>query len=167
MAVITIGPGATNRDNQFPSGYTIIDKGNPASGTGTLSSASFYFYASSTGVIVGTFYGSVLTYQDRGNESIGNVTAGSKQTFTGLDIEVESGDYLGVYYVGTIERDTVGNTAVMYKKGYYFGGAAVYKEFADDAISIEASGVTATAAIERNGVNVTEINGVAVVDLNI
>ena len=59
---------------------------------------------------VATFYvvsGNNLSTRD--TETIGTVTAGSKQTFSGLNLDVVAGDYIGIYYSdGYIERDDTG-----------------------------------------------------------
>jgi hypothetical protein len=148
---IDIGPGAINRSLQASPGDTYIDLANPANDTGTLDTFELWFVNAGIGVKAGTFYGSGSSYTSRDCESIGSVAAGSKQTFSGLDCDVESGDYAGIYYTsGTIERDTSGGEGVKYKTGDQFGtGTQTYFEYADDAISIYGTGDVAST--EKSG----------------
>lgn len=113
--VITIGPGATDRPNAAPAGYTLIAVDNPANLTGTLDTVEVWATTSLTGLRVGTFYlVSGTTYKCRDSADIGAVTFGAKRTYTSLSISVEAGDYLGCYYtIGTMERNDSGGG------GYY------------------------------------------------
>ena len=95
---IDIGPGAAALEYAFDfGGYTQLDATNPANATGILTSFELYYKTNATGVIVGTFSGSDTTWNDRDYESIGNVTSGSKQTFTGKNCDVVINDVLGFY----------------------------------------------------------------------
>ncbi len=65
--------------------------------------------------------------------------AGSEQTFTGLSIAVQEGDYIGCYSTaGELERDTAGYDGVWYKIGEYIdpGDDTVFGFAAGDAISL-------------------------------
>ena len=98
MATIDIGPGATDRASYRTISVlqTIIDLNNPANDTGTLDTFEIFANTSNmTNVKIGTFSGSGTSYDDRDYETIGTVTYGSKQTFTGKNCDVSSGDYLG------------------------------------------------------------------------
>ena len=116
---IDIGPGATNRGGFAGSGYTRIDLNNPANADGTVDTWELWFATSGVNVECATFF-VVLddNYSTRDNETIGSVTSGSKQTFSGLSNDVVTGDYCGAYWTsGFIERDTSGGTAVWEMNG--------------------------------------------------
>jgi hypothetical protein len=150
MAVIDIGPGAINRSGTWSfktEDSTIVDLGNPANDTGILDTFEIFANTTLSDVKIGTFSGSDTSYDDRDYEIIGTVTASSKQTFTGKNCNVSSGDYLGIFATdGAIERATSGGASVYYKVGDYFGsGSNTYTLVADDVISIYATGATAAA----------------------
>jgi len=106
LALIDIGSPAINRASSAGA-RTLIIRSNPANNTGKITSVELWFEASSTQTLVGTSYvvnGNNLSTRDY--ENIGAVTAGSKQTFT-VDIDVQTGDYLGIDYSSPayLERD--------------------------------------------------------------
>ena len=142
MAIIDIGGGATNRAAAQPFGSTFVDGNNTANATGTLTSCQIWFNTAGSGVKIGTFYGTPPNFTSRDVETIGNVTAGSAQEFTGLSIDVQVGDYLGIYWSGgNIEYDTSGYSGVWYKAGDQFGaGSQAYSALAGDGLSIYAEG---------------------------
>jgi hypothetical protein len=143
MGAIDIGPGAIDLDNQVSSS-TIIDKANPANGTGSLDSFEFYAYTQCASVKVGTFYGSDTSWTMRDYESIGTVNSGSKQTFTGKDCTVNTNDLLGVYYSsGYLERSATGGSGFLSKSGDQFGnGTVTYSSSDTQRIGIYATGTT-------------------------
>ena len=133
---IDIGSEVINRATRpSAAGYTLIFKANPANHSGKLTSFELWFDISqgnATGVKVGTFFGSGTSYTSRDVESIGNVTAGSKQTFTGRNCLVEIGDFIGIYYAtGDIEFDQdPGGANNYFKVGDQFGtGEQTYAGF--------------------------------------
>ena len=128
MAVLDIGYGAV--DGTSPSGsgspYTCVDAANPANGTGSLDVFEAWALINITGFNIGTFSGSGSTYNDRDYEIIGNVTAGSKQTFTGKTCDVVTGDYIGDYVDGgALERFDSGAVNFFYVLGNKFGAGDV------------------------------------------
>lgn len=141
MAAIDVGGGATNRGTSSNNG-TYVDKNNPSNLEGYINTVELWFANNATGVKVGTFSGSGTSYTSRDFASIGNVTAGSKQTFTNLKIRVKAGDFLGIYFAtGDIEYELSGGSDVYYKAGDQFGaGAQTYTQNAGDLISIYATG---------------------------
>jgi hypothetical protein len=150
MATIDIGPGATDRASAYGNyTRTTLDKGNPANDTGTLDTFEIFANVNCTGVKIGTFSGSGTSWNDRDYESIGNVTAGSKQTFTGKNCDVSANDLLGIFFAGDgakLEFDLSGGSGVFYANGDLFGsGAQTYSSTADRALSIYATGATAAA----------------------
>ena len=148
MTVIDVGPGATDRVATGVSGYTLVDLNNPSSDDGSLDTMEFWFSTmDGAGVKCGPFSGSGSSYTPRDYETIGSVVKGSKKTFTGLDCDVETDDYLGVYFSGgLIERTDDGYAGNYAKPGDQFGaGTQTYGSYPNDAISIYATGTTGTA----------------------
>ena len=102
MAAITIGLGAIDRNNSTSVLHTLLDLTTAANRTGTLSSFEIWAVGSMTGVKMGTFYNTDTNkYTSRDYENIGNVTHGSKQTFTGKNCDVKAGDFLAVRATNT------------------------------------------------------------------
>ncbi len=147
---IDVGPGATDRDTYLSVASTDIDEANPANDSGVLDTFELWFNADATGVKAGTFYGSGVSWTSRDVEVIGNVTSGSKQTFSGLDCDVETDDLAGVYFAtGQLELDGSGGTGILYKAGDQFGaGAQTYTEYSGYVISIYGSGA---GIVEKTG----------------
>ena len=116
---IDIGAAAINRAETFPAGYTLIELSNPANENGTITSVEIWASSNLSNVEVATFYElETNMFSTRDTHTIGSVTSGSKQTFSGLSIDVEAGDYIGMYIpTGLIEEDTSGGVAMMYDGG--------------------------------------------------
>ncbi len=174
---IDIGAAATDRASFLQTSiYTVVGVENPANATGTMESVEVWYDTASTNdVWVGTFsaVGNVLTVRD--SESIGNVASGSKQTVSGLDIDVTAGDYLGTFSkisIAQIERDNSGS-------GYWFylgevidaTDSQTFTLGADRTISLFGTGTAAAAGWaggDFNGVplaTIKKINGVAIGDI--
>lgn len=151
MTVIDIGPGAVNRGSYYAFGHTLIDLANPANGTGLIDTIELWFYATADGVKVATFAdnGAPIFACWYEGVTIGPVTAGSKQTFTGLSVYIDSGGYLGVYYTtGNIEEDASGGSAVYHLAGehcHYESNPQTYTLYSGWAISIYGTGLVMTA----------------------
>jgi len=96
MAEIDIGAAAIDRASTLLDNRTLVCLDNPANGAGTLDTIEIWAGIDLVGCKAGTFYGSGTSYTGRDYETIGSVTSGSKQTFSGLDCDVTSGDYIGV-----------------------------------------------------------------------
>lgn len=117
MAVIDIGPNAIDRASEEGGGYTNVYLDNPANDSGKITKVEIWARNALSGCKVGTFYGTAPNFTCRDFAIIGDVPAGSKQTFDELDIEVEAGDYIGAYWVGgDIESDVAGGAGVYYKQ---------------------------------------------------
>lgn len=163
---IDIGPVAIDRDIRLISSLTGINLENPANATGTIDTMEFWWEdVDGTGVKAGTFFGSSTDYTSRDVEIIGTVTADSKQTFSGLDCDVETGDFIGTYHPsgGGIERSSTGFLGVYFKSGDQFGaGLQTYSLLAGDATSAYGTGTEAPSgwAGEYCGVAVEEFDGV-------
>jgi hypothetical protein len=115
---IDVGSAAINRGSA-KSTRTCIGKDNPANASGKITSVEIWAQANLSNVEVATFFvvsGNNLSTRD--THVIGSVTAGSKQTFSGLDIDVEAGDYIGIYFSGGfIENDISGHSGVWSDNG--------------------------------------------------
>lgn len=143
MGAITVGSGATNRASASNLVKTRIDPAVAAASNGSLDTFEIWANSSMTGVKIGTFSGSGTSWTNRDYETIGNVTSGSKQTFTGLACSVVTGDVIGGYWAsGDIEMDNSGGT-VVYKDGDQFGAGLQtgYTEDASKAYSLYGSGL--------------------------
>jgi hypothetical protein len=142
MADIDIGPGATDRASNYGAPYTFIDLANAANDTGTITSAELWFYTSETVAKIGTFYGSGTNYTYRASATLGAVTSGSKQTFTGLSIAVSEGDFLALCNkTGYIEYASSGGSGLYYDSGDLMTpGTHTYYPLSGDVISIYATG---------------------------
>ena len=121
---IDIGDAATNRGNSFDlrsSGvsYMAVETDNPANATGTLDTVQIYlaYKYGTLSQYVGTFSISGTTLTCRDSTNLGNVTAGSTQTFTGKSISVVIGDYIG----------TTSKTGTYDQLSYGYGTAGVGK----------------------------------------
>lgn len=113
---IDIGPGATNRATYDTNNITISPT-NPANESGILSTVEIWMASNCTadGLIGTAFVVSGNNLTSRDYENVGAITAGSKQTFTSLSIDVTAGDYIFCDRpTGNIEKDTTGATGIWY-----------------------------------------------------
>jgi hypothetical protein len=120
MALIDIGAAATDRDTSFGGGdYTLINKDNPANATGIITSVEIWANTAIVGCEVATFYSTGTDqFSTRATATIGAVAAGSKQTFTGLSLACQIGDYIGIHFTsGRIEASSVGGAGYWYAVG--------------------------------------------------
>jgi hypothetical protein len=130
MGSIDIGAGAANYDGDAdPINKTQLDRTNPANDSGEITSIDIQlYYASLTGVKVGTFYYvSGTNYQMRDYETLGSVNAGSRQPFTGLHCTVSTGDFLACSCTGgggSLEKNTNGGSGHLYYSGNAFDASA-------------------------------------------
>lgn len=154
MAAIDIGDPAINRPGNYTNGFTFILLGNPANESGTLDEVKIWCTANISGCKVGTFYldGSDPNYINRDSATLGNVTQGSEQTFSGLSIDVISGDFIGIYYSGgNMEATTSGETGLKFVAGDQMGtGSQNYGTLSGDTMSLNATGETAGTNMQVN-----------------
>jgi len=96
-------PGAMSATNR-----TYINERNPANANGEITTVEIWANVDMTDVEVATFYNvSGTNFSSRDSTYIGNVTSGSKHTASGLNITVQEGDYIGIYFnAGAIEKTT-------------------------------------------------------------
>ena len=156
MAAIDIGEGAIDRNSTETPTYTALSAGNPANATGTLTSFELWFNTNGSGVKVGTFYGAPYEFYYRDGETIGNVTAGSKQTFSGKNCDVTSGDLLGIYWSGgNIERSTSGTTTYFSNAQVdnFHAGAHDYVGYPNTPLSIYGIGATPSQTLYPSGIS--------------
>ena len=155
MSTIDIGPGATDRSSTMSGPATYIDMGNPADGDGVLDSFEVYAVSGQdlSDFKVGTFYGSIGQFASRDYETIGSVTSGSKQTFTGKSCDVNTGDWIGCYFSdGMLEADNFGGSGVRLRSGDTFGSSAqTYSVLNGRAISLYATGIVVSTLSISNG----------------
>lgn len=98
MAVIDVGTKDWAEAGSTVPNYTLLSYANPANDTGTLTSFKVFVttsFGNATDSKIGTFYGSGTSWTRRDYEAVGTVTAGSEQTFTGLNCDVTADDILG------------------------------------------------------------------------
>lgn len=165
-STIDLGSAVSDRSNGGTAGYSYLLSGNVANATGVLTTFQFWFQsdaADPTGIKAGTFSGSGTSYTRRDQETIGNVTKGSAQTFTGKNCDVVSGDLLGIYTpTGDIEWSISGGGGAFNYNGDSFGGGAItFTALSARDGSFYAEGVTLcdaptnVAATENDGSKVT------------
>ena len=150
MAVITIGSAAIDRNSRDDPGYTLIDKEGAANGTGTITSVEIFAESGNDLVNceVATFDEvSTDTFTTRDTEAIGAVTGGSKQTFSSLDMVVETGDYIGIVFTGgNLERSTDSGGYYWYALGDHIPCTSqAFILFNPTIISLYGTGETPTA----------------------
>ena len=174
MTAIAIGSAAIDRASFTSTGRTIINLNSSADGTGTIDTINFWFDGlggGASGVKAGTFSGSGTSYDDRDFETIGNVTEGSAQSFTGLNCDVVTGDFIGLYATaGDIERANSGTSYGIYAGDAFGQGSLTYTVTATRIISLGGSGTTGAAgwANKFNGVanaSIAKINGIAIASI--
>ena len=115
---IDIGCPAIDRTSSL-AGKTLVNKGNPANASGTITNVDIFATPgyTLTNCEVAIFYvvsGNNLTTRDY--EYIGDVVGGSKQTFA-VNLDVQAGDYIGIYANNYLRRDTSGGEGVWYANG--------------------------------------------------
>lgn len=161
---ITIGAGAANYGSACSTGNTEIDKTNPANATGVLTTFQVYAGATISNFKIGTAYGSGTSFTSRDYVSIGEVTSGSVQTFTGLACDVQTGDYIINHAPsGHIRYSTTGGSGVVYRSGDSFDGEAhTYTVgYASSRLSIYSTGISAATVTTQEESDVTSSGMVA------
>ena len=151
MAVIVAGSEAINRSNYIASTYTVLTKNGPADGTGPLDTFQVYVAQNldGVGIILGTAYGSDLSWTTRDSVDVGVPSVGLN-TYEDLSVDCELNDLLAWYSGGSgptkgvcLDRTATGGSGYLYKSGNQFGaGTQTYTLDADDIISIYATGET-------------------------
>lgn len=123
-------------------GYSGCVKENPVNANGVLTTVQMYG-GTAANAKVGTLYGTGLSFTGRDYETV-NFAGGVPETVTGLNIDAQTGDYIGFYNIGYIDRDGDGD-GVPYLLGDGFDGSAhTYTDYVI-TVSFYATG-TETAA---------------------
>lgn len=114
---IDIGADAINRNTFWSTAYTLLALDNLANDSGEIDTWEIWAYADMTGCKVGTFF--IIggdTYECRDVETIGSVTAGSKQSFTGCTTTVVTSDRCAGYAAtGSWEKSNSGFAGFRHK----------------------------------------------------
>ncbi|MBA7571170.1 MAG: hypothetical protein GH159_02280 [Dehalococcoidia bacterium] len=155
---IDVGSAATDRGSSLylwndSIERTAIDYNNAANASGEITSVKAWFLVADAGnsFKVGTFSdggSGVFTCHDA--ELIGEATSGSEQTYSGLEVAISAGEYIGCDGRGTakltIERDLSGYSGVYYYEGDSLcdpEDSQTFSLFSGDAISLYGEGETA------------------------
>ena len=143
MTAIDVGPGTFDGANNWSAAYTIVPKDNPANDTGSITTVKLRFATNATGVEVATFAASVNNLTTNGTAAIGNVTSGSEQTFAGLNIAVNAGEYIGhVSVTGELEGDTTGGGIWYYAGDKIPCASTAFTPYANRKSAIYGTGAT-------------------------
>ncbi len=156
-SALDVGAEAVTGSASATAGYTDISLTNPLNASGQLSSIEVWAMTDCTGLKVGTFYNSGTgQYTCRSVVELGNVTSGSKQTYTTdassnpISLTGVAGDYIGYHIdTGTWAYNT-GGTGLYYKSGdqCVAGQSSTgWTLLADRDYSIYASGSNAGATL--------------------
>lgn len=97
--IITAGSISTSLTNTLNfSGYTIINGYGAANASGKINNVQIYTDEGITNAIVAIFYSiGTNTFASRDYQAIGSIAAsGSIRSFT-VDLDVRTGDYIGIY----------------------------------------------------------------------
>jgi len=170
MATIEIGNEAIDRSGQWADDWTVIQLGSPASENVSVHTVELWLVSASTiSTKVGSFYGSGTQWTNRDYESLGTASAGSKQTFSGLNIEFQTDDCIGGWIdTGLWERSTSGGSGIADDAGDNFGaGLQTYRTtYSSEDHSLGGIGESGWSNIAKvNGVasaSIAKINGIAV-----
>lgn len=154
---IDIGAAAIDRGDYSTAFQTMINKENPANDAGTIDTAEVYANTDVSDMEAANFEEvSANTFTSRDSETIGDVSSGSKQTFSGLDMDVASGDYLGEYRGGgRLELDTSGYAGLWRHGGDNIPCTDLTFDYFDagDAESLYGTGETVAVGIENKSAN--------------
>lgn len=115
---IDMGLPAIDRPAYTQNDITFIDAENPADASGILDTIELWAKTALAGCKAGIMQKTGTNkFRCRSVVYLGNVTAGSKQTFTELDLDVRKGDYLAIYFAtGWLEMSSYDITT--YPKGH-------------------------------------------------
>lgn len=132
---IDVGSAAINRGTHYDcNGYTLFSDDNPANADGTIDTVEVWLQSASDQLDVGTIY-AASDWSSRDYENVGACASGSMQQFTGLDIDILTGDYIGLNSPGdyaAVERDDTAACS-------YYRASGVTFPFTDESASQTAS----------------------------
>ncbi len=143
---IYIGAPAINRGVSLGA-FTLVNN-NVANESGIINSVEIWSDTDLSNCEVATFFrpdpgGAPNNFTTRDSESIGTVLDDAKRTFV-VDLDVEAGDYIGMYYTaGNIERDSSGGDGMWVKSGDSIPCTNItFTSYATSAISLYGTGTT-------------------------
>lgn len=149
---IDVGVNADNYANSWDISYGVpLQMTNPANNTGNITylETQFVLAFPAVNMTVGLWFNvSGTVYECRDTVYLGDVTDGSKQTFYGIELDVETGDRIGAYFSsGLLEREGYGfNDVRAYSyngSGYYIGLQEDYTiKASNDCIALYGTGST-------------------------
>jgi len=118
MPQIDVGIVPVDMDSALVAGNTLVNKTNAAP-VGTFDKVQIWAKTDLGGCLVGLFEAQGSdNYNCHDHETIGTVTAGSVQTFTGMSLVSKLGSYIGTYFAtGTLEHDTTGHSGILWVAG--------------------------------------------------
>lgn len=96
---ITVGQAAIDRGSSEANQRTLFNDTLQTNADGTITSIEVWFAVTAPDSRAGMVYNtSENDFTCRDNEEIGSITSGSKQTFSGLNMDTLTDDYLALYY---------------------------------------------------------------------
>jgi len=128
--------------------HTYINASAVANASGKITTVEIYSWGNLTNVEVAIFFrpdpgGFPNNFTTRDSVLIGAVEQDAVRTFD-VDLDVEAGDYIGMYCSGFIEKDTSGFSGVWDISGDYIPCTnQAFTFLAGDAISLHGIGTTA------------------------
>ncbi len=146
MAEIDIGGDVINDSQNWSSNYTIVSKTNPANEAGIIDTVNIWANLNMSGCIIAIFSVDGNNVTARDSVYIGDISFGSQQ-LTDLSLEVEAGDYIGMYFSGgKIERNDNGGSGMWFKTGDQTSCVDTAFTFnVGDRVSLNGTGETAAA----------------------
>ena len=177
---IDVGGTAEDRDSYWDANYTIVDKTNPADGSGTITTIELWARLEMENCEIATFFvvsGNNLSTRDTvtlGTVTIGEHSIENENPIT-LDSEsnpisltVVEGDYI-THTAGRIERGYTGGDGNWYASGDYIPCTnQAFSYTSEDILSVYGTGATADgfALVKFNNVTVTKWNELAIIKWN-
>jgi len=141
---IDMGSPAVDGDSYTTGAKTVIERTNPANESGTITSVEVWVNTAMTQVQVATFEEiSTDRFSTRDTKTdIGNLGTGYHQL--DVSLEVQAGDYIGMYFAtGAIEMTVAGTIEPWYKTSDQIPCTDVYfNSFSARKISLYATGAT-------------------------
>ena len=119
-----VGEAAIDRAAAYGPDLTLLNIGNPASTNFTCTEANIWVIGTAINVKVGSFFGSGDTWENRDSAALGAISTGSLVTVTGLSIEFQVGDVIGMFDTAggsNLEADVSGGSNIRYLAGDQFG----------------------------------------------
>lgn len=162
---LDMGYPAANGNTSLGGGITWIDLYNPSNGNGTFDTVHAWANTNMNNVnTVGTFYYLNPEYYCRDSEAIGNITSGALRTFTGLTIEGQTGDFIGIYWDysggGILEANDTGGTGVVRLNAEYKDPgdhATPFTTYSGYWIALDATGTESGGGTVYDGLAVSSI----------